>query len=102
MPLVRLLTGRPPDPPLARLPLTAEERGQLDGAFEDGLFEIGLHAEADRLVLSNPPFGDPIEMWRQPDGRFVSHLRPDTFSLRLVDGRPEFDWMEHRAYLVRR
>ena len=102
VPLVRLLTGLPPDPPPARLPLTAGERGQLDGAFEDGLFEIGLHAEADRLVLSNPPFGDPIEMWRQPDGRFVSPLRPDTFSLRLVGGRPEFDWMEHRAYLVRR
>ncbi len=102
VPLVRILLGRAPEPPLERQRLAADERAALSGPFEDGLFEMSLRAEADRLVLTNPPFGDPIELWKQPDGRFVSPSRPDTFSLRLVNGRPEFDWMEHRSYLVRR
>ena len=102
VPLVRLLTGQGPPLALSRLRLTAAERAALSGPFEDGLFEISLRADRDRLWLHNRPFGDPIELWKQPDGRFVSPTRPDTFSLRLVDGRPEFDWMEHRSYLVRR
>ena len=103
VPLVRILAGLAPRPPLRRTRLTRGERAALTGDFEDGLFEMVLRAEPDRLVLHNPAFGDPIDMWRQPDGRFVSTGRPDTFSLRLrVRGRPEFDWMEHRSYLVRR
>lgn len=102
MPIVRVLLGRPEPRPLRRQRLRRSEGPALTGAFEDGLFDIELRAEADRLVLVNPAFGEPIELWRQPDGRFVSPERPDTFSLRLVDGRPEFDWMEHRSYLVRR
>ncbi|HEV2745854.1 MAG TPA: serine hydrolase domain-containing protein [Allosphingosinicella sp.] len=102
VPMVRLMTGLGRREPLRRLELTQGERRALSGAFEDGLFEIALTAEADRLLLSNPAFGDPIELWKQAGGRFVAPLRSDTFSLRLVDGRPEFDWMEHRSYLVRR
>ena len=102
VPLVRLLTGAPQPPPLRRTRLRPRERALLSGEFEDGLFDISLRAEADRLILTNPPFGEPIELWRQPDGRFVAPARPDTFSLRLVNGRPEFDWMEHRSYLVPR
>lgn len=102
VPLVRLLTGASQPAPLQRGRLSRRERASLTGDFEDGLFEIGLRAEHDRLILSNPPFGNPIELWRQPDGRFVAPHRPDTFSLRLVRGEPQFDWMEHRSYLVRR
>lgn len=101
VPLVRILTGQSPPPRLRRLRLTRAERAALTGAFDDGLFAMTLRAEPDRLILTNPPFGDPIALWRQRDGRFVSPERPDTFSLRLVDGRPEFDWMEHRSYLRR-
>jgi hypothetical protein len=102
VPMVRILAGLGAPEPLRRRRLTRTERSALTGDFEDGLFEVGLRAEASRLILTNPAFGDPIELWRQPDGRFVSPLRPDTFSLRLVNGRAEFDWMEHRSYLVRR
>ncbi|MGZ8335640.1 MAG: serine hydrolase domain-containing protein [Allosphingosinicella sp.] len=102
VPAVRLLTDQPPASPPVRLPLTAEEQAVLSGDFEDGLFEISLHAEPDRLLLSNPAFGDSIELWKQADGHFVAALRPDTFSLRIVGDRLEFDWMEHRSYLVRR
>lgn len=101
VPLVRILLGLPPEPPLRRLRLTRAERRALSGAFEDGLFEIELSAERDRLLLLNPAFGDPIELWKQPDGRFVAPERPDTFSLRLAGGLPRFDWMEHRSYLQR-
>ena len=102
IPVVRMLLGLPEPPPLRRLRLSPAERRALTGRFEDGLFEIDLRAESDRVLLTNDAFGGPIELWRQDDGRFVSTLRPDTFSLRLVNGRPEFDWMEHRSYLVRR
>jgi len=102
VPLVRLLTGAPQPPALRRTRLRARERALLNGEFEDGLFDISLRAQADRLILTNPPFGEPIELWRQPDGRFVAPARPDTFSLRLVNGSIEFDWMEHRSYLVPR
>ena len=102
VPLVRILTGQDPPPAPSRMPLTAAERAALTGSFEDGLFEISLRAERDRVWLHNRPFGDPFELWKQPDGRFISPLRPDTFSLRLVEGRTELDWMEHRSYLTRR
>ena len=102
IPVVRTLLGLPEPPPLQQLRLGRAERRALTGRFEDGLFDIELRAEASRILLVNPAFGDPIELWKQADGRFVSPLRPDTHSLRLVDGRPEFDWMEHRSYLVRR
>ena len=102
VPVVRVLLGLPEPPPLRRLRLTTSERRSLTGAFEDGLFELELEAGPDRLLLTNPPFGAPIELWKQPDGRFVAPQRPDTFSLRLIDGRAEFDWMEHRSYLLRR
>ena len=100
--VVRAVAGLAEPPAPARGRLTRGERAALTGAFEDGLFDIDLRAEADRLFLTNPAFGEPIELWRQSDGRFVSPHRPDTFSLRLVDGRAELDWMEHRSYLVRR
>ncbi len=101
VPVVRAVVGLAEPPPPRRARLTRRERAALTGAFEDGLFEFELRAEADRLIVTNPPFRGPIELWRQPGGRLVSPLRPDSFSLRLVDGRPEFDWMEHRSYLVR-
>jgi hypothetical protein len=102
VPVVRAALGLGEPRPPRRGRLTRRERVALTGAFEDGLFDMDLRAEADRLFLTNPAFGDPIELWRQPDGRFVSPQRPDTFSLRLAGGRVEFDWMEHRSYLVRR
>lgn len=101
VPMVRILTELEPPAPLRRTRLNRRERATLTGEFEDGLFEITLRVEPDRLILTNPAFGDPIPLWRQPDGRFVSPDRPDTFSLRLTEGRIEFDWMEHRSYLVR-
>lgn len=102
VPIVRALLGDPEPPAPKRLTLSLAERAALTGAFEDGLFDIGLEAGADRILVSVPPFGGPIEMWKQGDGSFVSPLRPDTFRLRRVAGRIEFDWMEHRSYLVRR
>jgi len=102
VPAVRAMLGQGPPPQRPRrLRLTRRERIALTGDFEDGLFAFTLSAAADRLLLDNPAFGPPIELWKQPDGRFVSPQRPDTFSLRLVGGRPELDWMEHRSYLVR-
>lgn len=101
VPAVRALAGLAPPQRPRRLRLTRRERIALTGDFEDGLFAFALRAAADRLLLDNPAFGPPIELWKQPDGRFVSPQRPDSFSLRLVGGRPEFDWMEHRSYLVR-
>lgn len=101
LPILRALLDEPDSKPLERLALTGEEREALNGHFEDGLFSIAVEAEADRLRLSVPAFGEPIELWKQRDGRFVSPARPDTFSLRLGRYGPEFDWAEHRSYLVR-
>ncbi|HEX8526155.1 serine hydrolase domain-containing protein [Allosphingosinicella sp.] len=101
-PIVRALTGQPDRAPLQRLALNESDRGVLGGAFEDGLFEIDIAAEADRILVSVPPFGPPIEMWKQPDGRFVSPVRPDTFVMRLAASGPQLDWAEHRSYLSRR
>lgn len=101
VPILRALLGRPEPGPLERLPLTPGERSALDGAFEDGLFRISLTAETDRLLVSVPAFGEPIEMWKQADSTFVSPAHPDTFGLRLGPAGPEFDWAEHRSYLVK-
>ena len=101
VPAVRAMTRLDPPQRPRRLRLTQAERIALTGDYEDGLFAFELRAAADRLLLDNPAFGPPIELWKQPDGRFVSPQRPDSFSLRLVGGRPELDWMEHRSYLVR-
>lgn len=101
LPILRALLDRPEPKPLQRLALARSEREALVGEYEDGLFRIGVAAEADRLLVSVPAFGEPIEMWKQPDGRFVSPVHPDTFSLRRGPAGPEFDWQEHRSYLVR-
>lgn len=101
-PVVRALLGDPDPPAPKRLALIPEERTALTGRFEDGLFNIGIEAQPDRILVSIAPFGAPIEMWKQSDGLFVSPLRPDTFRLRRVAGRIELDWMEHRSYPVRR
>ncbi len=100
VPIIRALTGQPEPPVLRRLPIPARERALLTGTFEDGLFAIRLTAQADRIVLDNPAFGAPIELWRQAPGRFVSAERPDTFGLRLQNGRPVMEWMGARAYLL--
>ncbi|HYE29322.1 MAG TPA: serine hydrolase domain-containing protein [Allosphingosinicella sp.] len=102
LPILRALLDRPEPEPLERLALTGLEREALNGEYEDGLFNIAVKTEADRLWLSVPAFGEPIEMWRQRDERFVSPARPDTFSLRLGAHGPELDWAEHRSYLVRK
>ena len=101
LPILRALLDRPEPKPLERLALTRADREALGGQYEDGLFRIGLDAEVDRLLVSVSAFGEPIEMWKQPDGRFVSPAHPDTFSLRMGEAGPEFDWQEHRSYLVR-
>ena len=100
-PLVRILLGDPEPPAPEKLMLSGAEQTALTGRFEDGLFDIGLEARNDRLLVSIAPFGGPFEMWKQSDGSFVSPRRPDTFRLRRVAGRIELDWMEHRSYLVR-
>jgi CubicO group peptidase (beta-lactamase class C family) len=102
VPVTRALLGDPEPPPPSRRPLGRKEREALTGGFEDGLFDIAIAAESDRILVTVPPFGDPIELWKQSDGSFVSPRRPDTFRLRRAGGRIEFDWMEHRSYLVRR
>lgn len=102
VPLLRELLGTPAPADLERLPLSLEERAALGGAFEDGLFDIDIAAEEDRILVSVSAFPEPIEMWRQADGRFVAATRPDTFALRLAPHGPELDWAEHRSYLVRR
>lgn len=101
LPILRELLGRPEPRPLQRVVLTHAEREALTGQYEDGLFGIVLAAETDRLLVTVPAFGEPIEMWKQPDGNFVSTAHPDTFSLRRGPAGPEFDWQEHRSYLVR-
>ena len=102
VPIVRAITRQPVPPALHRLPLTGADRSALAGGFEDGLFDIEIAVEADRILVSVPPFGPPFEMWKQSDGRFVSPRRPDTFALRVAASGPQLDWAEHRSYLVRR
>ena len=67
---------------------------------DDGLFDFKIDARQRDVRVTVAPFGEPIELWKQAPGTFVSTLRPDTFRLTLRDGvPPEFDWMEHRSYL---
>jgi CubicO group peptidase (beta-lactamase class C family) len=101
LPILRALLDRPEPKPLERLSLTRSEREALSGQYEDGLVQTWLAAQGDRLLVSVPAFGEPIEMWKQPDGGFVSPAHPDTFSLRMGVAGAEFDWQEHRSYLVR-
>jgi D-alanyl-D-alanine carboxypeptidase len=102
VPIVRALLGDP-DPPFPQQGLlTNDEQTALTGDFEDGLFEIRLDADGDKVIVSVPAFALPIELWKQDDGYFVARDRPDTFSLRLGGTAIEFDWAEHRSYLVRR
>lgn len=101
-PLVRIFMQSPAPAPPERLQLSEADRAALPGAYEDGLFDIEIVAEPDRIMLENPAFGDPIEFWKQPDGTFLSKDRPDTFALRRADDRIELDWLELRSYFERR
>lgn len=102
LPILRALLDEPEPGPLERLALTPAEREALGGRYEDGLFDIAVETKADGVMLSVPAFGQPIELWKQSHGSFVSPARPDSFSLRLGPQGPEFDWAEHRSYLVRK
>lgn len=100
VPIVRALLGQPEPPALQRAALSARERGVLAGFCDDGLFEFKIEPRRRDVRVTVAPFGDPIELWKQAPGTFVSTLRPDTFRLTLRDGSPpQFDWMEHRSYL---
>lgn len=102
LPILRALLDEPDPGPLERLALTSGEREALGGRYEDGLFDIAVETKADSVLVSVPAFGEPIELWKQRDGSFVSPARRDSFSLRLGPQGPEFDWAEHRSYLVRK
>jgi CubicO group peptidase (beta-lactamase class C family) len=100
VPIVRALLEQPDPPALTRAALSAQERSALPGFCDDGLFEFKIEARERDVRVTVAPFGEPIELWKQAPGTFVSVLRPDTFRLRLPEGSPpEFDWMEHRSYL---
>jgi CubicO group peptidase (beta-lactamase class C family) len=100
VPIVRALLGQPEPPRLRREALSPQERGALASVCDDGLFDFKIEAGRRDVRLTVAPFGDPIELWKQAPGTFVSKLRPDTFRLTLREGLPpEFDWMEHRSYL---
>lgn len=102
LPILRALHDEPDPGPLERLALTSGEREALSGQYEDGLFDIAIETRADSVRLSVPAFGQPFELWKQSDGSFVSPARRDSFILRLGPHGPEFDWAEHRSYLVRK
>ena len=100
VPIVRALLGQRDPPALRRAGLSAQERSALVGFCDDGLFDFKIEARQRDVRVTVAPFGDPIELWEQAPGKFVSALRPDTFRLTLREGAPpEFDWMEHRSYL---
>jgi len=100
VPIVRALLGQPGPPRLRREELSALERHVLPTFCDDGLFDFKIEARRRDLGITIAPFGEPIELWKQAPGTFVSALRPDTFRLRLREhAPPEFDWMEHRSYL---
>jgi CubicO group peptidase (beta-lactamase class C family) len=100
VPIVRALLGQPDPPSLQRAELSAQERSALPDFCDDGLFDLKIEARQRDVQVTIAPFGEPIELWKQAPGRFVSALRPDTFRLTLHEGSPpEFDWMEHRSYL---
>jgi CubicO group peptidase (beta-lactamase class C family) len=100
VPIVRALLGQADPAALKRAALSAQERSTLPGFCDDGLFDFKIAARRHDVQVTVAPFGEPIELWKQAPGRFVSALRPDTFRLTLHEGSPpEFDWMEHRSYL---
>lgn len=102
VPIVRALLGQPDPPPLRRAAITAQERMALASVCDDGLFDFKIDVRRRAVRVTVAPFGEPIELWKQAPGTFVSALRPDTFRLTLREGSPpEFDWMEHRSYLRR-
>ena len=53
---------------------------------DDGLFDFKIDARQRDVRVTVAPFGEPIELWKQAPGTFVSALRPDTFRLTLRDG----------------
>jgi CubicO group peptidase (beta-lactamase class C family) len=101
VPIVRALVGLADPPPLRREAISSQERRALTGLCDDGLFHFKIDVRRRDVRVTVAPFGDPIELWKQSPGVFVSTLRPDTFRLTLPpDGSPpQFDWMEHRSYL---
>ena len=100
VPIVRALLGQQDPPALRRAAISAQERTALESVCDDGLFEFKIEARRRDVRVTVAPFGEPIELWKQAPGTFVSVLRPDTFRLTLREGSPpEFDWMEHRSYL---
>jgi CubicO group peptidase (beta-lactamase class C family) len=100
VPIVRALLGQRERPALRRAGLSAQERSALIGFCDDGLFDFKIEPHQRDVRVTVAEFGDPIELWKQASGQFVSALRPDTFRLTLREGAPpEFDWMEHRSYL---
>jgi CubicO group peptidase (beta-lactamase class C family) len=100
-PIARAILGSSQPPALRRLPLSRAERAALHGrSFDDGLFKYAVSADPKRVVVRVDAFDDPIELWKQAPGVFLSPQRPDTFSLtRARNGQLIFDWMEHRAFL---
>jgi CubicO group peptidase (beta-lactamase class C family) len=100
VPIVSALLGQQDPPALRRAAISAQERSALQSVCDDGLFEFKIEPRRRDVRVTVAPFGDPIELWKQAPGTFVSALRPDTFRLTLREGSPpEFDWMEHRSYL---
>jgi len=100
VPIVRALLGQPDPPALHHEALSEQERTALPRFCDDALFDFKIEARPRDVRVTVAPFGEPIELWKQAPGTFVSTLRPDTFRLKLRDGSPpEFDWMEHRSYL---
>jgi hypothetical protein len=101
VPIVRALLGQPEPPRLRRKGLSSEERLMLPSFCSDRLFEFKIEPRRRDVRVTVAPFGEPIELWKQAPGTFVSALRPDTFRLRVREGSlfAEFDWMEHRSYL---
>jgi CubicO group peptidase (beta-lactamase class C family) len=100
VPIVRALLGQPDSPALQHEALSEQEQTALPRFCDDGLFDFKIEAGRRDLRVTVAPFGEPIELWKQAPGIFVSARRPDTFRLTLRDGSPpEFDWMEHRSYL---
>jgi D-alanyl-D-alanine carboxypeptidase len=100
VPIVRALLGQPDPPSLRRTAITAQERMALASVCDDGLFDFKIDVRRRDVRVTVAPFGEPIELWKQASGTFVSVLRPDTFRLTLREGSPpQFDWMEHRSYL---
>jgi len=100
VPIVRALLGQPDPPALHHEALSEQERTALSSLCDDGLFDFRIEPGRRDVRVTVAPFGEPIELWKQAPGTFVSTLRPDTFRLTLRErSPPEFDWMEHRSYL---